>query len=260
MRPAPSRRGAVRRGGLLGLVALAATALLGIGAAPLPAPASAPNGTAPAAFCIPILMDCSGGGSGSGGGGSTPSPSPSPGSPIPGVPIPGLPGAGSGGSGSGSGATPGTPTPPPAPADAIADPDAPVMTLPAAQLEGSSLSFTGLKGLSLVTVPLADGTRTPVLKLEVDSIAIDDFVLDVRHEAGGDALVTKAGRMELHGHVVVYLDSVSATGPNGVGLSLGAQTPLPGDELPPKLLQVSLGLVGVTGDRISFTPVHQYFG
>ncbi|TPW74905.1 hypothetical protein FJ657_13405 [Schumannella soli] len=244
----------MRRGGLLGLVALAATALLGIGAAPLPA--STPNGTAPAAFCIPLLMDCSDGGSGSGGG-STPSPTPSPSSPIPGLPIPGLPGSGSGGSG---GATPGSPTPPPAPADAIADPDAPVMTLPAAQLEGSSLSFTGLKGLSLVTVPLADGSRTPVIKLEVDSIAIDDFVLDVRHEAGGDALVTKAGRMELQGHVVVYLDSVSATGPNGVGLSLGAQTPLPGDELPPKLLQVSLGLVGVTGDRISFTPVHQYFG
>lgn len=231
-----------RRAGMIGAALLGVIALLGLGVAPAQA-----AGPERAEFCIPLLMDCSGSGGSGGSGGSTPSPSPS--SPIPGQP-------GSGGSGSG-----GTPTPAPStPADAIADPSAPVMTLPAAQLSGSSLSFTGLKGLSLVTVPLADGSRTPVLKLEVDSIAIDDFVLDVKHEKGGDALVTQAGRMELHGHVVVYLDSLSATGPGGVGLTLGAQTPLPEDELPPQLLRVTLGMVGVTGDRISFTPVHQYFG
>jgi hypothetical protein len=142
----------------------------------------------------------------------------------------------------------------------VATPDkkAPVMTLPAAQLGGSSISFTGLKSVTLVTVPLATGKRTPVLKLVADSITIDDFLLDVRGKNPPGALVTNAGVMTLRGHVTAYIDSVSGTVLGGKGFSLGvADDPPPGTEVPSTLLRVTLGLVGVTADSISLTQQEQ---
>lgn len=141
--------------------------------------------------------------------------------------------------------------------DPVADPNAPVMTLPAAQLGGSSISFSGLKAVSLVTVPLADGSRTTVIKLEADEIIIDDFVLDVRRSTG-PSLVSTSTQMRLTGNCQVYVDSLSATTLAGLGISLPAPTPTPGYELPPQLLRVTLGLVGVTADRISFDDSHQH--
>jgi hypothetical protein len=207
----------------------------GIGAARVPS-------AAPEALCIPLLMSCA----------PPPAPSPTP-TPRPTSPVT-VPG-GSGGLGSllGGGSTPGTPAPPVA---AIADPGAPTFTLPAAQLGGSSISFSGLQSVSVVTVPLADGTMTPVIKLMADDIVIDDFLLDVR-KASGPSLVTTATRMELRGDVQVYLDSVTATLLDGTGLSLLAPTPPPGNELPSTLLRVNLGLVGVTANSITFTAPHQ---
>jgi len=105
------------------------------------------------------------------------------------------------------------------------------MTLPAAQLGGSSLSFTGLQSVSLVTIPLANGTRVPVIKLVADSITINNFLLDVRR-AAGPSLVTTAGRMVVSGHVTAYLDSVTGTTLGGLGLTLGTdETPPPSSEL-----------------------------
>lgn len=205
------------------IVACLVVGMTGIGATPVPT-------SAPAALCIPILLPCS-------------SPSPSP-SPTPLLPLPNPL------SGTGSDATP--------PAEAPAQPDtgAPVFTQPAAQLGGSSISFSGLQSVSAVTVPLADGSRIPVLKLVADDIVIDGFMLDVR-KATGPALVSTADRMELRGHVEVYVDSLTATLPGGAGITLGAATPPPGDELPPTLLRVNLGLVGVTADSIVFAASHQ---
>lgn len=223
------------------LVACIAAALAGLGAARVPT-------AAPAALCIPIIMPCSS---------PTPTPTPTPtGTGIPGVPtlpIPGAPGAPT---------APGSPTPTPtapaAPA-APAGPDAtaPVFTQPPAQLGSSSLSFSGLKGISVVTVPLADGSRIPVLKISADSITIDGFSLTVRKDTG-PKLATTADQMALRGNVQVYLDSVTATGPDGKTLTLGAATPPPADGLPPQLLRVTLGLVGVTADSIHFTNPHQH--
>ncbi|WP_020077104.1 hypothetical protein [Cryocola sp. 340MFSha3.1] len=223
------------------LVACIAAALAGLGAARVPT-------AAPAALCIPIILPCSS---------PTPTPTPTPtGTGIPGVPtlpIPGAPGAPT---------APGSPTPTPttpaAPA-APAGPDAtaPVFTQPPAQLGSSSLSFSGLKGISVVTVPLADGSRVPVLKVSADSITIDGFSLTVRKETG-PKLATTADQMALRGNVQVYLDSVTATGPDGKTLTLGAATPPPADGLPPQLLRVTLGLVGVTADSIHFTNPHQH--
>lgn len=141
-------------------------------------------------------------------------------------------------------------------ADAIADPDAPVMTLPAAQLGGSSISIVGPQSISVVTVPLANGTRAPVLKLVADDVVITDFTLEV---GAGTAhpLLTTADRMELRGAVTVYLDSATATLGDGTPLTFGATTPPPGNQLPPTLLRVNLGLVGVTADTITFAAAHQ---
>jgi hypothetical protein len=143
------------------------------------------------------------------------------------------------------------------PLDIVADPNAPVMTLPAAQLSGSSLSFTGLQSVTLVTIPLASGAQVPVIKLVADSITITNFVLDVRRSTG-PSLVTTAGRMVVSGHVTAYLDSLTATTLGGLGLTLGTDvTPTPGDELPSQLLRVTLGLVGIDANHISFTSQEQ---
>jgi hypothetical protein len=140
---------------------------------------------------------------------------------------------------------------------ATPDAGAPVFTQPPAQLGSRSLSFSGLKGVSVVTVPLADGSRVPVLKISADSITIDGFTLTVRKDSG-PALGTTADQMALRGNVQVYLDSVTATGPDGKALTLGAGTPPPQNALPAQLLQVTLGLVGVTADTIHFTNPHQH--
>ena len=110
--------------------------------------------------------------------------------------------------------------------------------------------------MSVVTVPLADGRRIPVLKLTADSITIDGFSLTVRKQTG-PVLATTADRMALNGHVQVYLDSLTATGQDGKSVTLGAATPPPQDGLPPSLAKVTLGLVGVTADTITFTHPHQ---
>jgi hypothetical protein len=144
---------------------------------------------------------------------------------------------------------------PPVPVVAVPD-DSMTFTLPASQLGGSSISFGSIPVVSLVTVHLADGSRTTVIKLQSDSVTINDFVLDVKKTEGGDAGVTTSDQMVLRGHVSAYIDSASATLPGGLGLTLGANTPLPQGELPQTLLGVHLGLVGVISDSMTMTPSH----
>ncbi len=227
-------------------------ALSGVGA-------KASSAAQPASLCIPILMVCSS---------PTLSPTPTPAPPAPVLPIPGVPGLPTPGSPTPGSPTPGSPTPgnpaPTAPSPgsstppilATPDPNAPTFTLPAAQLTGSSISFTGLHSISVVTVPLANGTRAPVLKLMADDIIIKDFHLNVR-KATGPSLLTDAGQMELRGNVQVYVDSVTATLLDGSPITLGAATPPPDNKVPPSLLRVNLGLVGVTANSISLIPSHQ---
>jgi hypothetical protein len=249
-RPRRSRPGVVA-GALLACIAVA---VAGIGAARVPT-------TARTEFCIPILLPCStptptptpsgdtgsGGGSGSGSG----SGSGAPGSPLDPLlptptptPTPGAPGS-----------SPSAPaTPAPTPTD---DPGAPIFTQPPAQLGSESLSFTGLTGISIVTVPLADGSRVPALKISADSITIGGFSLTVRHETG-PSLATTADTMTLKGDVQVYLNSITATTSDGHSLTLGADTPPPADGVPTNLLRVTLGLVGATADSIVYTNTKQH--
>lgn len=238
-------RGRAASGGLIAGLVLVGS-LSGIGAVPRPAEA-AQTSAAPAALCIPIFTSC-----------STPTPTPAPapapssGSPVPGLPLPGLPAPVPTGAVPGTGATPA-----PAPTPATPDGSAPVFTQPPAQLGSRSLSFTGLQGISVVTVPLADGSRIPVLKISADTITIQGFSLTVRKQTG-PSLATTADTMTLSGHVQVYLDSVTATGPDGKSLTLGAATPPPNDGLPAQLLRVTLGLVGTTADSIVYSNTKQH--
>lgn len=145
---------------------------------------------------------------------------------------------------------------PPAPVIGVPDAGAPTFTLPAAQLGGSSISISGLHSVTVVTVPLANGTRTTALKIVADGVTVKDFLLDVR-KATGPSLVTNATTMQLKGNVQVYLDSLTASLLDGTALTLLANTPPPGDELPPTMLRVTLGLIGVTANSIAFTAPHQ---
>ncbi|QRY39813.1 hypothetical protein JVX92_09735 [Microbacterium hominis] len=231
------------------LAALLALAPSAVGAAALPAAAAETSGARPAEWCIPIIMPCHTSPS------PTPSPSPSASASIPGIPslptVPGLP-------------EPGQPAPSLAPSEGstppavapVADEDGPVFTQPSAQLGSSSLSFSGLRGISVVTVPLADGSRTTALKLEADRITISGFSLTVRHDTG-PILTTTADTMTLEGHVAVYLNSLSATLPGGRLLTLGADTPPPAEGLD-SMFGVTLGLVGSTADSITYTNTVQH--
>jgi hypothetical protein len=243
-------------------------ASLGIGTVVVVAAAlSVTGGTSASAagFCIPLLMDC-----------SAPSPAPSPStsaapssssSPTPSDPsgsdatAPSSPGSGTGsGPGPASGGDGATRDPAPS---ATATPDASwgaavpddttVFTQPSAQLSSSSIEIGGLSGLALVQVPLADGSQITVIRLSADRVAMDDFTLDVRGESNGTSAVTTDARMELRGHVEVYLNSVTAELPGGKHLTLGADTPPPGGELPTRWARVDLGLVGATADGITHT-------
>jgi hypothetical protein len=128
-----------------------------------------------------------------------------------------------------------------------------VFTQPSAQLSSSSIEIGGLSGLALVQVPLADGSQITVIRLSADRVAMDDFTLDVRGESNGTSAVTTDARMELRGHVEVYLNSVTAELPGGKHLTLGADTPPPGGELPTTWARVDLGLVGAIADGITHT-------
>ncbi|MDQ1131113.1 hypothetical protein [Microbacterium sp. SORGH_AS_0888] len=236
----------LRAGATLTAALLVAGALSGAAAAPRPA-----------AFCIPIPMiwSCPSDPS-SPSPVPTPSPSPSGSSLLPGIPDIGAPTPGS--TSPAPGEAPATPAPStPAPVEAVPDEDAPVFTQPPAQLGSQSLSFTGLKGISIVTVPLADGSRVAAVKIAADSITIDGFALTVRHDDSSPSLVTTADRMTLSGNVRVYLNSLTATTQSGRSVTLGADTPPPADGVEPTLLRVTFGLVGATADSIVYSNTDQ---
>lgn len=202
----------------------------------------------PMAWCIPLFMSCDD---------PTPAPSPTPSPSASSEPgLPGIPDLGGQSPAPSAPPAPQASAEPEVPAEAVPDESAPVFTQPPTQLGSEGLSIGGLKGISLVTVPLADGTRTHALKISADSITITGFALTVGH-AEGPALVTTADTMTLSGDVSVYVNSLTATGADGTSYTLGAETPPPRDGITPTLLRVTLGLVGATADSISYSNTDQ---
>lgn len=236
------------------IAAAAAAACLTAGASLVAAPAAS------AQLCIPILLPCP-------GPSPTPTPTPTPTTgggtttPAPGATAP-APG-GAPGSGPSAGTTsPGDDGAAKAPASEPVDlallpaDDSMVFTQPPAQLSARSLSFSGLKGLAVVKVKLADGSRVAALRLRADSITIDGFALTVRRDTGS-ILATTADRMTLRGNVSVYLNSITATTQSGKSFTLGAHTPPPADGIEPGLVRVTLGMVGTRADEIAYTNTDQ---
>ena len=142
------------------------------------------------------------------------------------------------------------------PVPAPMDEAAPIFTDTPASMGAGGLSFTGLRGISIVSVPTIDGTEVRALKISADSITITDFSLTVRpHD--GPGLVTNADTMSLKGNVSVYLGSATASALGGEPLTLGLDTPPSLDEVEPGLLNVSFGLIGSIADEIVYTNTDQ---
>ncbi|WP_067200547.1 hypothetical protein [Microbacterium sp. XT11] len=244
------RRPAVLAAGLA--LALTATAMiLGASAAP---------GVRDAGICIPVIY-C-----------PRPAPKPAPTEPTPGAPmaptdpappaVPGMPGVPGGPADHADLLDPAVPADPsatPTPADPVpapADPGAPVFTATPASMGSESLSFRGLSGISIVSVPTADGGSIRVLKISADAITIEGFSLTVR-PPGGPGLVTEADTMSLRGHVTVYVGSVTGSSMGGAPLTIGTDTPPPLTDVEPGLLDVTMGLVGALADSIVYTNTDQ---
>ena len=142
------------------------------------------------------------------------------------------------------------------PVEAPVDQGAPVFTGTPASMGSESLSFTGLQGISIVSVPISGGGSIRALKISADSITIKGFSLTVR-PPDGPGLVTTADTMSLQGNVTVYIGSISASSLGGAPLTIGTDTPPPLTDVEPGLLNVSMGLVGSIADRIVYTNTDQ---
>lgn len=147
-------------------------------------------------------------------------------------------------------------TPEVTPVEAPVDEAAPVFTGTPAAMGSDGLSFTGLKGISIVSVPTADGGSIRALKISADSITITGFSLTVRPH-GGPGLVTTADTMSLQGDVTVYIGSITASSMGGAPLTIGTDTPPPLTDVEPGLLDVNMGLVGSIADLITYTNTDQ---
>ena len=143
-----------------------------------------------------------------------------------------------------------------APVEADVDDGAPVFSGIPSSMRSGGLSFTGLRGISIVQVPTADGDTVRALKISADSITISGFALTVR-PPDGPGLVTTADTMSLRGHVSVYLGSVTASLMGGQPITLGTDTPPPLDQIRPGLLDVTMGLIGSSADSISYSDTDQ---
>ncbi|WP_275901934.1 hypothetical protein [Brevibacterium zhoupengii] len=143
------------------------------------------------------------------------------------------------------------------PKDAQLDENAPIFTKTPAAMGSESLSFKGLSGISFAAVPTADGGKITTLKIQAEEISIDGFSLTVRPPEEKEGLLTTADTMTLKGDVTVYIGSITATTKNGDSLTLGPETPPTMDDVEPGLLRVTMGLVGSTADKITYSNTDQ---
>jgi len=131
-----------------------------------------------------------------------------------------------------------------------------VFTGKPALLQGSSLSFSGLRYLGLATVRLSDGSTATVLKLSMDSVTIPGFRLDTR-DANGAGTDTVATSMSFSGGVNTYLASFQAVLDNGKAVQYDIQHPPSSDGSVPVLRILSLEVFGITGGSSVLTGFHE---
>jgi hypothetical protein len=249
------------------VVVLTLTAATGLVATqPTRASAAEPGGGAPAAVrtvCIlGILGDC-----------STPAPAPSPTTSGSSAPSPGT-GTGGGPSGGASSGAPAStggaggsigpigPTP-------AATPSGPTLIAPAsaapvfsgkpALLQGSSLSFSGLRYLGLARVRLSDGSTQTVLELSMDDVTIPGFRLDTR-DAAGTGVDTVATSMAFSGGVTTYLSSLQGVLDNGAAVKYDVEHPPSTDGSVPVGRILSLEVYGIVGGSSALTGFHEMIG
>lgn len=134
--------------------------------------------------------------------------------------------------------------------------ESPVFTGKPALLQGSSLSFSGLRYLGLATVRLSDGTAATVLKLSMDSVTIPGFRLDTR-DANGAGTQTVATSMSFSGGVDTYCSSLKGVLDNGAAVQYDIQHPPSSDGSVPVVRILSLEVFGITGGSSVLTGFHE---
>jgi hypothetical protein len=132
----------------------------------------------------------------------------------------------------------------------------PVFTGKPALLQGSSLSFSGLRYLGLATVRLSDGSAATVLKLSMDSVKIPGFRLDTR-DATGAGTDTVATSMSFSGGVDTYCASLKGVLDNGAAVQYDIQHPPSSDGSVPVVRILSLEVFGITGGSSALTGFHE---
>jgi hypothetical protein len=237
------RRDGRRRRAAGGALAIALTIAAGVGlTAGRPQPAAAV--TAAGTCILGFLGDC-----------STPSPTPT----NTATPSPSAPGGSSsapGGTGSAPGGTAAAPATPSGPTLVAPASAAPVFSGKPALLQGSSLSFSGLRYLGLATVRLSDGSTATVLKLSMDSVTIPGFRLDTR-DATGAGTDTVATQMAFSGGVDTYCASLKGVLQNGAAVQYDIQHPPSSDGTVPVTRILSLEVFGITGGSSVLTGFHE---
>jgi hypothetical protein len=241
--PGDGRSGSRRRatGGAL-VVALTVATTLGITAAQ---PQRAAAAEATGVCVLGFVGDCAG---------STPAPTgaTTPDTSTPGVPMPGAPALPTAPVES---AAPGTPQS--AGPVLVAPPSAsPVFSGKPALLQGSSLSFSGLRYVGLATVRLSGGRTATVLKLAMDSVTIPGFRLDTR-DANGAGTDTVATQMAFSGGVDTYCSSLTGVLENGAAVRYDVQHPPSSDGSVPAARILTIEVFGITGGSSVLTGFHE---
>ena len=247
--PADRRTGRRRRamGGALAIALTISTATGLVGAQPQRAAAAEPSGVC----LLGLIGDCSPSPAPSGtpspSGSSTPAAPASPGAPVPG--LRGLPGT--------SGSTPAPSGSTPAGPKLLAPQTAStVFSGVPALLQGSSLSFSGLRYVGLATITFADGRSAKVLELSMDSVTIPGFRLDNRN-ASGAGVDTVATSMAFTGGVTTYCASLKAVLDNGSSVQYDVSHPPSADGSVPVTRIISLEVFGITGGSSALTGFHE---
>jgi hypothetical protein len=133
---------------------------------------------------------------------------------------------------------------------------APEFTGKPALLQGSSLSFSGLRYLGLAKVRLSDGSTATVLKLSMNSVTIPGFRLDTRN-ASGAGTDTVATQMAFSGGVDTYCASLKGILRNGDAVKYDIQHPPSTNGSVPVTRIISLEVFGITGGSSVLTGFHE---